>query len=134
MKASKTTKKRHGLSCVSEKPALAKQPLLDDLQTTELAAIFETLSNETRLRLLHIIVQAGEASPSELAAKIAMKPQAVCNQLQRLTDREIVESRRVGSNVFYRIVDPCVIDLLERGLWLLEDTKIRRANATKGIQ
>ncbi|MBN8710212.1 MAG: hypothetical protein BGO12_19935 [Verrucomicrobia bacterium 61-8] len=134
MKIEKTAKKRHGLSCFSKKPALSKQPLLDNSQASELAAVFETLCNQTRLRLLHVIARDGEASPSDLAAAIQMKPQAVCNQLQRLADREIIESRRVGNNVFYRIVDPCVIDLLERGLWLLEDSKIRRAKTTKGIQ
>lgn len=134
MENEKSAKKRHGLSCFSAKPALSKQPIVNNSLASQLAAIFETLSNETRLRLLHMIVQAGEASPSELAARITMKPQAVCNQLQRLMDREIIESRRAGNNVFYRIVDPCVIDLLERGLWLLEDTKIRRAKATKGTR
>ncbi|CAN5749033.1 metalloregulator ArsR/SmtB family transcription factor [soil metagenome] len=128
METELTEKWRHGLSCLSEKPALAECPLLSAPQVAELASVFETLSNETRLRLLHAIVRAGEASPSELATKISMKPQAVCNQLQRLADRGIVESRRNGNNVLYRIVDPCVIDLLERGLWLLEDIKARHEN------
>lgn len=124
-KSVKTKSTRHGLTCVSKRPALEKSPLLDNAQASEVAAIFETLSNETRLRLLHAIVRGGEASPTQLAETIAMKPQAICNQLQRLADRGIVESRRNGNSVLYRIVDPCVIDLLERGLWLLEDVKAR---------
>jgi ArsR family transcriptional regulator, lead/cadmium/zinc/bismuth-responsive transcriptional repressor len=56
-----------------------------------------------------------------------MKPQAVSNQLQRLLDRGIVQTRRDGNNVLYRIVDPCVIDLIDRGLCLLEDTRASQA-------
>ena len=55
-----------------------------------------------------------------------MKPQAISNQLKRLSDRGIIERRREGNQVYYRIVDPCVIDLLERGLWLTQDTKLRK--------
>jgi DNA-binding transcriptional ArsR family regulator len=50
-----------------------------------------------------------------------MKPQAISNQLQRLADRRILRARRNGTHVYYRIVDPCVTVLLERGLCLLED-------------
>ena len=56
-----------------------------------------------------------------------MKPQAVSNQLQRLSDRGIVQTRREGNNVLYRIVDPCVIELIDRGLCLLEDMSTSQA-------
>lgn len=127
------SRKRHGLCCFSEKPTLPSDKPLEDSQVADLAGIFKTLSNKTRLRLLHAIFGIGEASPSILSELIGMKPQAICNQLQKLVDRQILESRRDGNNVLYRIVDPCVVDLLERGLWLLEDTKIRGAKVAKSI-
>ena len=49
-----------------------------------------------------------------------MKPQAISNQLIRLADRGIVGPRRNGNNIYYRIVDPCVIELLDHGLCLSE--------------
>src|SRR5262249_4757361 len=61
-----------------------------------------------------------ETSPMELAQKVGMKPQAICNQLRRLSDRGIIERRREGKQVYYRIVDPCVIGLLDRGLWVIQ--------------
>jgi DNA-binding transcriptional ArsR family regulator len=93
---------------------------LSDRQAGRLAALFKTFSNSTRLRLLHALVQAGELCVTDLARAAGMKPQAVSNQLQRLVDRGILDSRRGGNNVLYRIVDPCVRVLLERGLCLLE--------------
>jgi DNA-binding transcriptional ArsR family regulator len=117
---------RHGLSCFSEQPSLSELPLLNAQKAVELAAVFETLANDTRLRALNVIAQSVEASPTELAEKVGMKPQAISNQLKRLSDRGIIERRREGNQVYYRIVDPCVIDLLERGLWLTQDTKLRK--------
>jgi DNA-binding transcriptional ArsR family regulator len=83
-------------------------------------------NNDTRLRLLHALVRAGELSVGDLAAAVAMKPQAVSNQLQRLVDRGILGSRRNGNSIIYRIVDPCVISLLDQGLCLTEDAIDRR--------
>jgi DNA-binding transcriptional ArsR family regulator len=88
--------------------------------------VFKVLANDTRLRLLHALVRAGELSVGDLAAAVAMKPQAVSNQLQRLADRGILGSRRDGNSIIYRIVDPCVITLLDQGLCLTEDSLTRR--------
>jgi DNA-binding transcriptional ArsR family regulator len=85
--------------------------------------VFKVLANDTRLRLLHALARAGELPVGELAAAVAMKPQAVSNQLQRLVDRGILGSRREGTSIIYRIVDPCVISLLDQGLCLTEDAE-----------
>jgi len=105
------------------KPALKKRPLIDVDQAGELEMLFKVLANDTRLRLLHALARADELCVTELAAALGMKPQAVSNQLQRLVDRGILGSRRSGSNVHYRITDPCVTNLLDQGLCLLEDAK-----------
>jgi DNA-binding transcriptional ArsR family regulator len=126
MKDDHVQRTRHGLSCVSEQPSLSELPLLDAKKAAELAAVFETLANDTRLRALNVIAQSVEVSPTELAENLGMKPQAISNQLKRLSDRGIIERRREGNQVYYRIVDPCVIDLLKRGLWLTQDSKLRK--------
>jgi DNA-binding transcriptional ArsR family regulator len=79
------------------------------------------LANDTRLRLLHALERAGEMCVTDLADAVAMKPQAISNQLQRLLDQGILASRRNGNNIHYRIADPCVTSLLDRGLCLMED-------------
>jgi DNA-binding transcriptional ArsR family regulator len=126
VQSDRVQRSRHGLSCLSEKPSVSGLPLLAPRKAAELAAVFETLANDTRLRVLNVLAHRTETSPSELAKNIGMKPQAISNQLKRLSDRGIVERRREGNQVYYRIVDPCVIDLLERGLWLIQDTKLRK--------
>ena len=105
---------------------MEERPLLSLEQALELGALFKVLANDTRLRLLHALVRQGEMGVMELAEVLAMKPQAVSNQLQRLADRGILESRRKGINIYYRIVDPCVIEILDYGLCLSEDAKARK--------
>lgn len=83
------------------------------------------LANATRLRMLHALIRKPEMSVTELAERIGMKPQAVSNQLQRLVDRNVLGSRRNGNNVLYRIVDPCVMTLLDHGLCLTGDARAR---------
>jgi len=89
------------------------------------------LANTTRLRLLHALVRAGELCVTDLAQAIGMTPQAVSNQLQRLVDRGILIARRNGSNVHYRILDPCVPSLLDTALCLSEDAETAGAETTR---
>jgi len=75
--------------------------------------------------MLHALTRAREMCVTDLADALEMKPQAISNQLQRLVDKGMVASRRNGNNIFYRIVDPCVVSLLDSGLCLMEDAKER---------
>ena len=125
-------KNRISESCCSHaacpsKPALQTRPLLSLDQAGELAGVFKVLANDTRLRLLHSLTRAGEMCVNDLAESVGMKPQAVSNQLQRLLEMGILASKRDGSNIRYRIVDPCVTSLLDQGLCLMEDARQRQA-------
>lgn len=105
----------------SPKPPLAERPLLTGDRAEHLAATFKLLANATRLRILHALVRQPDSCVTELAQLLAMSPQAVSNQLQRLVDRGIAHARRNGKQMHYQAVDPCVVDLLDRGLCLDED-------------
>ena len=106
--------------CCEQIESIKARPALDRTQRRRLAILFKVLANDTRLRLLHAIIKHGEVSVNDLAEELEMKPQAVSNQLQRLFVQQIVESRREGNLIFYRVVDPCVTMLLDLGLCLLE--------------
>src|ERR1022692_398679 len=100
------------------KPDLKDRPLLSPIQAGGLAAVFKVLANDTRLRLLHAVIRADELCVTDLAKSLVMKPQAVSNQLQRLSDLGILASRRDGNSIYYRLVDLCVRSLLDQGLCL----------------
>lgn len=114
-----------GLLECPPKPVIEERTLITPEQAIELMAVFKILANDTRLRLLHSLIRADEMCVGDLARVMNMKPQAVSNQLQRLVDRSIVSFRRNGNQIYYRIVDPCVVGLLDRGLCLTEDAKER---------
>ena len=104
---------------------LQERPLMSPIQAGGLAAVFKVLANDTRLRLLHALMRADELCVTELADEVGMKPQAVSNQLQRLSSLGILEARRAGVNVHYRVVDLCVRSLLDHGLCLTEEATRR---------
>ena len=120
MKAKRTTDD----GCLA-KPSLKDRPLLTPIQAGGLASVFKVLANDTRLRLLHALVRADELCVTDLAASLGMKPQAVSNQLQRLSDLGILASRRDGNSIYYRLVDLCVRSLLDQGLCLVEEVSDR---------
>lgn len=115
------------------KASLKARPMMSDEQALAMEALFSVLASDTRLKLLQEIARRDEVCTVELAEALAMKPQAVSNQLQRLQDKSIVAGRRDGNNVYYRIVDHCVIILLERGLCLIEETAKRKEVSSSGV-
>ena len=121
-------------ACCSRRP-LEERPLLSPVQAGGLAAVFKILANDTRLRLLHALVRANELCVTDLANSVGMKPQAVSNQLQRLSDLGIVASQREGNSIHYRLIDLCVRQLLEQGLCLMEEVSDRSQSSerTRGV-
>src|SRR5580692_12357834 len=122
-------KSRSTIDCC-DKPSLKERPLLSPIQAGGLAAVFKVLANDTRLRLLHALVRADELCVTDLASSLGMKPQAVSNQLQRLSDLGILASRRDGNSIYYRVVDLCVRSLMDQGFCLMEEVTVRSRPAT----
>lgn len=107
--------------CCSPGSPLRQRPMLSFLDAVKVMALFKVLANDTRIRMLHHLVRCGEASVSDIARTLGMKPQAVSNQLQRLSDTRVVTARRAGNNIFYRVMNGCVAPLLDLALCLMED-------------
>ena len=118
-----------GAPC-SSRPALEERPLLTFVEAVKVMALFKVLANDTRIRILHHIVRSGESTVTDIAKTLGMKPQAVSNQLMRLSDTGMLASRREGNNVFYRVMNGCVPPLLDLALCLMEDE--RRPQRTSG--
>ena len=85
---------------------------LFDTKLTSAAVLFKALAHPTRLKILELL-RAGELSVNELQARLEMEPSAVSQQLAVLRGKNIVETRKVGTSVFYRLRDPEVGVLLD---------------------
>lgn len=99
-----------------------QEPISAD-KAAELEDLFKILANDTRLRLLHTLARVEEMCVCDIANAVDMTPQAISNQLQRLSDRGIVATRRSGNQIYYRVVDECVVGLLQKALCLLDDSE-----------
>lgn len=117
-------------TCDPGRPELASRPLIGISQAARLEGVFKMLASDTRLRLLHALVRAEQLCVSDLAGQAGLRPQAVSNQLQRLVDRGIVAARRDGNRVWYRVTDPCVVQLLDLA-WCLTETAPAAAGADR---
>ncbi len=94
-------------------PALEERPLMTEAQARSLERTFKVLANGTRLRMLHALLRRGELCVNDLAALLRLAPTAVSNQLRLLAAGGIVDYRREGQKLYYRVLDPCTASLLD---------------------
>lgn len=87
------------------------------------ARFFRALGDPTRIRLLHLLVEAptGECSVGELVAAIGAPQSRVSTHLGCLRWCGLVQTRREGKQVYYRVADPRVRELLALGGAVLRD-------------
>jgi len=69
------------------------------------SAFLKALAHNARLIILCQLTD-GEKSVSELARALKMRQPSVSQQLARLREDEIVETRRNGKNIYYSIARP----------------------------
>ena len=76
------------------------------------AALLRLLSNERRLMILCQLI-GGELSVGTLQGRLGLSQSALSQHLARLRADRIVATRRKGQTIFYRIIDPAALQLLE---------------------
>jgi ArsR family transcriptional regulator len=87
------------------------KPIADEVLQTA-ARVIKCLGHPLRLRLLEIMERGGEQNVSELQADSGASQTAVSEQLGILRGHGIVESRRDGTYMLYRIIEPKVFRIL----------------------
>jgi len=90
-------------------------PPLTQKTAADLASLFETLSDPTRVRIIAVLVE-GETGFGELVERIGLSDSAVSHQLRRLLDKHLIRSRKQGRKVFVSIEDEHVVELFQRSL------------------
>ena len=111
-------------------PIAEDRTLLGLAEAGELAGLFEVLASATRVRLLHALMTLDDPCMSELAAAVEMKAQAVSNQLRKLVDLGILDTRRHGNHIHYRLVEPSVTRLLDQGLCINREQPLRKRGSS----
>ena len=76
------------------------------------AEFFKALGHPMRIVLLESL-RGGEKSVNELQTALGIDQSSVSRQLAVLRTRSIVEDRKEGTTVYYRVRDPAVFQLLD---------------------
>lgn len=74
------------------------------------ARCLKVLAHPSRLLIIHLLGQ-GELSVQQLEKAVGISQSSVSQHLGLLRDKEILESRRVAQQVFYRLRDPRLLQL-----------------------
>ena len=75
-----------------------------------IALRLRAMANPTRLKILHTL-EEGQLSVSEIVDRTGTSQANVSKQLGLLRGAALVDSRRQGVSVYYRISDPMVFDI-----------------------
>jgi len=74
------------------------------------AAYFSVLSEPTRLKIMHAVCN-GERSVSDIVAETGASQTNVSRHLGLMHRQGVVVRRRTGTQVFYRVADPTMVEL-----------------------
>ena len=90
-------------------------PALDEHTAAHVAELFSAFSDTSRVRILSAIVER-ELNVSALAKLVGLSESAVSHHLRGLRQMRLVEARRDGKEVYYRILDPHIVTLFNQGI------------------
>jgi ArsR family transcriptional regulator, lead/cadmium/zinc/bismuth-responsive transcriptional repressor len=89
--------------------------LLDEHTAAHVAELFRAFSDTSRVRILSVLTDH-EFNVSALAKLVGITESAVSHQLRGLRQMKLVQARRDGKEVFYRIQDEHIIALFQQGV------------------
>ena len=105
---------------------MAEAPLVPAALLDAAAARFRLLGDPTRLRLLRALYDADELTVQDLAAATDQSHANTSKHLRLLAEDGVVEGRRDGLHVHYRIVDPTLRRLCDLVCEALDDVASSR--------
>lgn len=83
------------------------------------AELFKALSHPTRIRILELL-RDGEKGVGQLQLELGAEGSTVSQQLAILRMKNLVETRRAGNFIYYRLRDPQIRDLLDAARRIFE--------------
>jgi ArsR family transcriptional regulator len=94
-----------------KRSALAIDPDLLRSAAGEAVAAMKLLANADRMLLLCQLSQ-GEMCVSDLEERLQIHQPTLSQQLGVLRNEGTVDTRREGKNIYYRVVDPALLEIL----------------------
>lgn len=76
------------------------------------AGVFQALAHPTRIAIMEFL-SYGEMSVGQLCEKIGLEQANASQHLAVLRNKHLVETRKDGNQIFYRLRDPLLAEALE---------------------
>ena len=87
---------------------------LDEKSAASVAELFRAFSDTSRVRILSAIIK-NEMNVSAIAEAVNISESAVSHHLRSLRQMKIVQARREGKEVFYKVDDEHIVTLFRQG-------------------
>ena len=95
-------------------------PRSDDNVFKMQARVLKALANASRLKIVNRLYR-GECSVGELTELVGLDRSTVSKHLAVLRSHGIVEDRRAGNVVYYRLLTPCVMNFFSCATQVIKD-------------
>lgn len=95
-----------------------------------LARVFRTLGDATRLRLLEMLLEVGEATQSELLDRVDASQSRVSEHLGCLAWCGFIAAERRGRSVHYRVIDDRAATMVELARSFLDGNEVAVGSCT----
>lgn len=93
-----------------------KHPVaLNEHLAAHVAELFRAFSDTSRVRILSVLV-VQEMNITALAEEVGISESAISHHMRGLRQMHIVQSRRDGKEVYYRVEDEHIIALFRQGV------------------
>jgi DNA-binding transcriptional ArsR family regulator len=89
--------------------------ILNEHLAAHVAELFRSFSDTSRVRILSALI-IGDMNIGALAEVVGISESAVSHHMRGLRQMQIVQSRRDGKEVYYRIEDEHIIALFQQGV------------------
>ncbi len=89
--------------------------ILDEHTAAHVAELFRAFSDTSRVRILSALA-GGEMNVGSLAKAIGISESAVSHHMRGLRQTRLVQSRRDGKEVYYRVDDEHILALFQQGV------------------
>ena len=85
----------------------------------QISELFKALSQPARIEIL-LAIGSGEACVCHLEARLNMRQAYISQQLMALRQAGLLETRRDGRYIFYRLADPAALALISQAAQVLQ--------------
>jgi len=81
-----------------------------------LSRLFSSISDPTRIRIVHALTESDRLNVSEIAEYTNLSISAISHQLRLLRDRAMLQATREGRSVYYSLADEHLRALIRTGV------------------